>query len=65
MTSNVIKILLILVKSIPLPPESLLIIPLNISVVALPKILGPIIENAVLPIANNITKITENLYLNK
>ncbi|ETI89647.1 MAG: ABC transporter, ATP-binding/permease protein, partial [Clostridium butyricum DORA_1] len=29
------------------------------------KIFGPIIENAVLPIANSTTKITENLYLNK
>ena len=38
-------------KSIPPFPDSLFTNPLNISVVAFPNILGPIIENIVLPTA--------------
>ncbi len=52
-------------KSIPAPsiPDILFIKPSNIFVVALPKILGPTIEKAALPIANNITNIIDTLYL--
>ena len=52
-------------KSIPDPPPILSTIPLNISVVALPKIFGPTIANIVLPIANRITIIIGILYCAK
>ena len=52
-------------KSIPPLPDILLTKPLNISVVAFPKILGPTIENIVLPIANNKTIIKPILYFDK
>ena len=50
----------------PVPsPDTLLTNPLNISVVALPNILGPITENVTLPMANINTIIIDNLYLAK
>lgn len=55
----------ILPKFVPSPPDSLLIKPLNISVVAFPNIFGPTIENIVLPIANIITIATATLYFDK
>ena len=63
--NSVRSIVPIFPKSIPEPPEILLTIPLNISVVALPKIFGPIIENIVLPTANKITIIIGILYCAK
>ena len=51
-----------LVKSIPLPPDTLEISPLKISVVAFPNILGPNILNITLPMANTITKKIPILY---
>ena len=62
---NVNNIFPILSKSIPDPPEILLTIPLKISVVAFPSILGPTIVNIVLPIANIKTIIKAILYLDK
>ena len=56
---------LTLPKSIPEPPDNLLIKPLNISVVAFPKIFGPTIVKIVLPTANNITTNIAILYLAK
>ena len=53
---------LILSKSIPLPPVSFEIKPLDISVVAFPKIFGPIIEKTLLPIANSNTNKIPSLY---
>lgn len=53
--NTVNKILASFSKSIPLPPEILLIIPLYISVVALPRTFGPTIVNTVLAIANIAT----------
>ena len=55
------RILAISSKLIPLPPETLLINPLNSSVVAFPKILGPMMEKMVLPTANITTNNTANL----
>lgn len=63
--SNVSRIPAIFPKSIPLPPDNLLTNPLNISVVAFPNILGPTIENIVLPIANITTITNANLYFDK
>ena len=63
--SNVIAICAIFSKFIPLPPDILPIIPLKISVVAFPNILGPTIVNIVLPIANINTTINAILYLAK
>ena len=63
--NNVRSIVPILPKSIPDPPDNLFIKPLKISVVALPKIFGPIIENIVLPTANKITIIIGILYFAK
>ena len=63
--SNVSKICPIFPKFIPLPPDNLLTNPLNISVVAFPNILGPTIENIVLPIANITTITNANLYFDK
>ena len=59
------RILPILEKSIDPVPVILLTIPLNISVVAFPSILGPYIEKTVLAIANIITKKIDNLYVFK
>ena len=59
------NILPIFPKSIPVPPEILPTIPLKISVVAFPSILGPTIVNIVLPIANIKTIIKAILYLDK
>ena len=63
--NNVRSICPIFPKSIPAPPDNLSKIPLKISVVALPKIFGPIIENIVLPTANKITIIIGILYCAK
>ena len=63
--SNVRSIFAIFPKSIPVPPESLFTIPLNISVVAFPNIFGPTIENIVLPTANSITIINAILYFER
>ena len=63
--NKVIAISPIFPKLIPLPPDILLINPLNISVVAFPKILGPTIVNMVLPIANMNTTIKAILYFPK
>ena len=49
---SVSKIPRTLLKSIPVPPDIFPTIPLNISVVAFPKILGPTIVKTVLPTAN-------------
>ena len=62
---NVNNIFPILSKSIPDPPEILLTIPLKISVVAFPSILGPTIVNIVLPIANIKTIINQLLKFKK
>ena len=50
--SNVSNIVPIFSKLIPPLPYSLFTSPLNISVVAFPRIFGPTIVNIVLPIAN-------------
>ena len=63
--SKVNKIVAIFSKFIPFPPDNLLIIPLNISVVAFPKIFGPTTINIVLPIAKINTIIRDNLYCDK
>ena len=60
--SNVARILPIFVKSIPLPPDILPTRPVNISVVAFPRILGPTILKMVLPMANMTTKSRAILY---
>ena len=63
--NSVSSIVPIFPKSIPDPPDNLFITPLKISVVALPKIFGPTIENIVLPTANKITTIIGILYFDK
>ena len=55
MHNNAIRIFPIFPKSIPLPPDNLLISPVNNSVVALLKIFGPATLKTVLMIANTMT----------
>ena len=63
--NKVSKIVPTFPKSIPPFPDILFTKPLNISVVAFPNILGPIIENIVLPTAKINTIINPILYFDR